>query len=70
MDSKAFLKRIFKTGEGTPEEIVKYILKNYFLKGDTLDDFEYDLIMKYNKGEWYAKALRDCFEDKRKKYSR
>ena len=70
MNSKAFLKKIFKTGEATPEEVIKYILKNYFLKGNTLDDFELDLIMKYKTSEWYAKALRDSFEVALKKYSR
>ncbi len=70
MNSRAFMKRIFKTGEGTTEEIIKYILKNYFLKGLTLDDFESDLLEKYKKNEWYAKALKDTFADRMKMYSR
>lgn len=70
MDSKAFMKKIFKTGEGTTEEIVQFMLKNYFLKGYTLDDFEDDLILKYHKDEWYAKAVRECFEEKMVKWSK
>ena len=70
MNSRVFMKRIFKIGEGTTEEIIQYMLKNYFLKGLTLDNFESDLLEKYKKGEWYSKALRECFEEKMKKYSR
>ncbi|MHC1720839.1 MAG: hypothetical protein AB9844_09325 [Clostridiaceae bacterium] len=69
MNSKAFLKKIFKTGEGTTEEIIQFMLKNYFLKGYGLDDFEEDLILKYNKDERYSRDLRECLEDRLKKYS-
>jgi len=70
MNGKELMKRIFKTGEATDDEIVKFMIKYYFLKGQTLDDFCDDLIFKYNKPEEYCRAVRDCFEDKLKKYSR
>ena len=70
MRGNEFLQRIFKTGEATDDEAIKFMIKHYFLKGHTLDDFEDDLIFKYNKPEEYSRALRDCFEDKLKKYSR
>jgi hypothetical protein len=70
MNGKEFLKRLFKTGDATDEEISKFMLKYYFLKGYGLDDFYDDLIFKYNKPEEYCKAVRDCFEDVLKKYSR
>lgn len=70
MNGKELMTRIFKTGEATDDEVIKFMIKYYFLKGQILDDFEDDLIFKYNKPEEYCKALRDCFEEKLKKYSR
>jgi hypothetical protein len=69
MNSREFLKEIFRSGIATDEEIAKYMLKNYFLKGKTFDDFEED-IRKLNKGEYYPKGLRESFEDNLKRYSK
>lgn len=70
MNSREFLKNLYKTGDTTPEEISKFMLKNYFLKGLTLEDFESDMIKAHTKHESYAKSLADCFRAELKKYSK
>lgn len=63
-----FLERVFKTGECSRAEILKFMLGNYFLKGLTFDDFEDDLVFIYIQDSEYAKALRLCFEEELRKY--
>ena len=63
-----FLERVFKTGECSRAEILKFMLGNYFLKGLSFDDFQDDLVFIYCQDEVYAKALRDSFEEELKKY--
>ena len=71
MNNKAFLNKVFRTGgEVPPEEIAKFMLKNYFLYGETLTHFEDDLYLVHNKSEEYAVALRDLFEEKLIEYSK
>lgn len=70
MNSKEFLNRVFKSGIASDEEISKYMLKNYFLKGKTFDDFENDLNLISHTNKQYSRALRDSFEDTLKKYSK
>ena len=70
MDSKEFRKILFKTGEVSTDDILKYMLKNYFLKGYGLEELEADMILKYNTSEYYAKALKESFEKTLKDYSR
>lgn len=63
MNKNKFLKRLFKTGEVTNDELLAYCLKYYFSKGYTITDLEDDLILKYNMSEFYAAALiRDIKE--------
>lgn len=61
MDSLKFLKEVFDTGEASGADIVKFMLQEYFLKGLNLNDFEDDLIYKYNTSEDYARSLARSF---------
>lgn len=63
-----FLERVFKTGECSRDEILKFMLANYFLKGYTFDDFEDDLVFVYVCDGKYAKALRLSFEEQLRFY--
>ena len=65
-----FIKELFHSGKVSDKEILKYLLKNYFLKGYSLDDFEDDLTFKCNTSLWYAKAVREEFETKLNNYSK
>lgn len=66
----AFLTKIFWDDKATDEEIVKFMIKNYFLKRETLEDFQDDLVFKYNRGNIYARGLKKRFEDALQKYCR
>lgn len=70
MNSKEFLKNVFESGEATSEEIVKFMIKNYFIKGYSIKDFENDLIVKYGKNELYAEALVNSFMEELRKWSK
>lgn len=70
MNSKEFINRIRKTGEATNDEIAKFMIKNYFLKGYTFEDFEEDLVLRHNISESYAKALTESFREVLKRWSR
>lgn len=71
MRSEEFLKRVFKTGIATEEEIIQYMLKNYYLKGLTIKDFENDVVKKSKThSEYYARCLADSFYETMKKWSK
>lgn len=70
MNSRDFIRNIFKTGEATEEEIAKFLLKNYFLKGDGMEDFRQDLIHRYKQSETYSNALAESFRLVLKNYSK
>ena len=63
-----FFKRVFKNGKYTKEEVLSFMLENYFLKGYRLEDFEDDLVFNYNRSERYARALKERFEDHLKEF--
>lgn len=68
MDSGKFLKEVFDTGEASDDDILKFVLQEYFLKGLNLNDFEEDLIYKYYTREDYAEELTRRFHDRLTKY--
>lgn len=70
MNSRNFLKTLFKSGLVEKEDIIKFVIKNYYLKGLTLEDFRQDLIEKYKTGEIYANALIKDFKKVLVEYSR
>lgn len=64
-----FLQQVFDTGVASENDIARFMIFNYFLKGYNLDDFQEDLVLNYNQNEKYAKALRDSFEESLIKFS-
>ena len=61
MSKIAFIIKIFRGSTVTDEEIVRFAIKNYFLQGETLEDFQDDLVLKYNRNKVYAKEVKKRF---------
>lgn len=70
IDSKKFLNKVFETEKFADEDVVKFMLKDYFLKGYDIEDFRDDLMKKHKKGEDYAESLTDKFEDALERFSK
>lgn len=69
IEKKEFLTTLFKTGEVTDEQLVKFLIQEYFLRGYRLEDFEDDLLLKYNCGEYYIDGLMGSCINALKEYS-
>jgi hypothetical protein len=68
MVDKEVIKKFKMTGEVSTEEYVVFILKNYILKGHTLEDYQEDLVFKYGFTGDYARALKESALDSIKEY--
>jgi hypothetical protein len=68
MSKAAFFVRLFSKSDLTDEEIVKFMIKNYFLQGETLEDFQDELVFICNKGCEDAKKIRGRFENVLEQY--
>jgi|APDOM4702015248_1054824.scaffolds.fasta_scaffold722051_2 hypothetical protein len=63
MGKKAFLTKVFNESSVTDDEIIKFVIKNYFLNGETLEDFQDDLVFKYRRDNKYAKRVKERFQN-------
>lgn len=68
MIKKDFIKKMEKTGEVSTEEFTLFLLEHYFAKGYTLDDYQNDLVFKYNFSNSYAEACKESAYDTIKQY--
>jgi len=69
IEKKEFLATLFKTGEVTNEQLNKFLIQEYFLKGYTLSDFEDDLVLHHNQSLGYTNALIDACKTALTEYS-